>query len=54
MISRKYSNLFTESGLLIKVVSKTIRNEVKEQKGGFLGMLVTTMGASLLRNFLAG
>ena len=43
-----------ESGLLIKVVSKTIRNEVKEQNGGFLGMLVTTMGASLLRNFLAG
>ena len=28
-----------ESGLLIKGVSKTIKNEAKEQKGGFFGML---------------
>ena len=40
-----------ESGLLIKDVSK---NEVKEQKGGFLSMLLGTLGASLLRNLLAG
>ena len=39
-------NLFTESGLLIKVVSETIGNEVKEQNGGFLGMLVATMDLS--------
>ena len=39
-----------ESGLLIKGISKTMKNESKEQKGGFLEMLVETLGASLLRN----
>ena len=39
-----------ESGLLIKAVSETIKNEVKEQKGRFLGMLLGTLGASLLGN----
>ena len=39
-----------ESGLLIKGVSETIKNEVKEQNGGFLGMLLGTLGASLLGN----
>ena len=43
-----------ESGLLIKVISKTIKNEVKEQKGEFVSMLLVTLGASLLRNPLAG
>ena len=43
-----------ESGLLIKGVSKTIKNEGKEQKGGFLGMLLGTLGAGLLRNLLTG
>ena len=43
-----------ESGLLIKGVSKRIRNEAKEQKGGFLSMLLGTLGASLLGNLLAG
>ena len=37
-----------ESGLLIKGISEGIRNGVKEQKGGFLGMLLGTLGASLL------
>ena len=37
-----------ESGLLIKVVSKTIKNEAKEQKGAFLAMLFGTLGARLL------
>ena len=41
-----------ESGLLIKGVSETIQNEVKEQKGWFLGMLLGTLGASLLGHFL--
>ena len=36
-----------ESGLLIKGVSETIKNAAKDQKGGFLGMLLTTLGASL-------
>ena len=43
-----------ESGLLIKGVSKTIRNEAYEQKGGFLGVLLGTLGASLLGNLLTG
>ena len=37
-----------KSGLLIKSVSQTNKNETKEQKGGFLGMLLSTLGASLL------
>ena len=35
-------------GLLIKGVSYTVENEVKEQTGGHLGMLVATLGANLL------
>ena len=35
-------------------VSETIQNEAKEQKGGFLSMLLATLGASLLGNILAG
>ena len=43
-----------ESGLLIIWVSETIKNEAKQQKGGFLGMLLGTLGASLLGNLLTG
>ena len=43
-----------DSGLLLKGVSKTIQNEAKEQKGGFLSMLLGTLGASLLGNILDG
>ena len=43
-----------ESGLLIKSFSETIKNETKEQKGGFLGMLLGFLGASLLGNLLTG
>ena len=42
------------SGILLKGVSKTIENETKEQKGGFLGMSLGTLGASLLGNLLTG
>ena len=42
------------SGLLIKRVGETIKNEEKEQKGGFLGMLLGTLCASLLGNLLTG
>ena len=45
---------FEESGLLIKGVSETIKNDAKEQKGGFLGISLCTLGASLLGNLLAG
>ena len=41
-----------EFGLLIKGVSKTIKNDVKEQKGGFLSMVLGILGASLLENLL--
>ena len=43
-----------ESGLLIKDVSETIKNEAKEQKGGFLEMLLGILSASLLGNLLTG
>ena len=42
------------SGILLKGVSKTIENETKEQRGGFLSMLLGTFGASLLGNLLTG
>ena len=32
-------------GLLLKEVSETVQNEAKEQKGGFLSMLLGTLGA---------
>ena len=38
----------------MKGVIKTIKNERKEWKGGFLSMLLGTLGASLLGNLLAG
>ena len=43
-----------ESSLLVKRVSKTIKNEAKEQKGGFLGMLLVILRASLLGDLLTG
>ena len=43
-----------DSNVLLKGVTKTIKNETKEQKGGFLSMLLGTLGASLLGNILAG
>ena len=43
-----------DSGLLLKGVTESVQNEVKEQKRGFLSMLLGTLGASLLGNFLIG
>ena len=43
-----------ESGLLVKGVWETVRNEAKEQKGGFLSILFGTLGVSLLGNLLTG
>ena len=37
-----------DSNTLLKEVTKTIKNETKEQKGGFLSMLLGKLGASLL------
>ena len=41
------------SGLLFKGVSETIQHEAKEQRGGFLSMLLGTLGASLLGDILS-
>ena len=43
-----------DSDLLLKGVSETIQNEAKEPRGGFVSMLLGTLGASLLRDILAG
>ena len=42
------------SSILLKGVTKTTENETKEQKGGFLSMILGTLGASLLGNLLTG
>ena len=43
-----------DSNVLWKGITKTIENETKEQKEGFLGMSSGTLGASLLGNMLTG
>ena len=43
-----------DSNILLKRVTKTIKNETKEQNGRFLSMLLGTLGASLLGNVLVG
>ena len=50
----KIVKFLEDSGLLLKGVSKTIQNETIEQKGGFLSVLLGTLGASLLSNILVG
>ena len=43
-----------DSNILLRGVTKTIKNETEEQKGGFLSMMLSTLGASLLGNLLTG
>ena len=43
-----------DSGVLLKGVSETIQNEVKEQRGGFLGMLLGTLFGDILSKGLSG
>ena len=43
-----------DSGLLLKGITESVQNEIKEQKGGFLSMLLDKLGASLLGNLLTG
>ena len=50
----KIAKFLEDSGLLVEGVTKTFQNEIKEQKGGFLSMLLSTLGASLLGNLLTG
>ena len=41
-----------DSGILLNGITETVKNEVKEQKGGFLSMLLGTLGASMLGDLL--
>ena len=50
----KFVQALEDSNLLLKGVTKTIKKEAKEQKGGFLSMLLGALGANLLGNVLAG
>ena len=43
-----------DSDILLKWVTKTIKNETKDQKWGFLSMLLGTLGATLLGSLLTG
>ena len=47
----KIDQTIKDSNILLKGVTETIKNEIKEQKGGFLGML---LGTILLGNMLEG
>ena len=51
---KKIVQALEDSNILLKGVTKTIKNETKEQKRGFLSMLLGTLGASLLGNLLTG
>ena len=50
----KIVQVLEDSNILLKGITKTIENETKEQKGGFLRLLLQTLGTSLLRNMLTG
>ena len=43
-----------DSGLILKGVSETVKNEAREQRGGFLSMLLGTLGGSFFGNILTG
>ena len=43
-----------DSGLSLDGITETVKNEVKEQKGGFLSMFLGTLGANLLGNMPTG
>ena len=49
----KIAQALQDSNISLKGVTKIIKKETKEQKGGFLEMLFGTFGASLLGNMLA-
>ena len=50
----KIVSALEDSNVLLKGVTKTIKHETREEKGGFLSMLLGTLEASLLGNLLAG
>ena len=48
----KIMQALENSGILLKGVTKTIKNETKSHSGGFLSMLLGTLGATLLGDLL--
>ena len=50
----KITQALGDSNILLKGVTKTVKNESKEQKGGFFSILLGTLGATLLGNLLTG
>ena len=48
------NDILKDSNILLKEVTKTIKNETKEQKRGFFSMLLGTLGAYLLKYLLSG
>ena len=50
----KIAKSLEDSRLLFKGITELVQNEIKEQKGGILSMLLGTLGASLLGNLLTG
>lgn len=50
----KIAKYLKETGLLIKFVVETIESEAKEQKSGFLVMLIDALVGGLLGNLLTG
>ena len=48
----KIAQALEDSGILLKGVTKTIKNETKEHKGGFLSMLLETLDCSLIADVL--
>ena len=42
-----------DSELLLERVSETIKNEAKEQKGGFLSMLLGTLGGKSIMKYVS-
>ena len=50
----KIVQVLEDSNILLKRITKTIENETKEKKGRLLGMLLGTLGASLLENMWTG
>ena len=50
----KIVQVLEDSNILLKGVTETVKNETKEQKGGFLSMLLGTLGERLLGNLITG
>ena len=50
----KIKKSLENSGILIDGVSETVKHQIKKQEGRFLGMLLVTLGASVLGNMLSG